>query len=167
MVYIDNRQDIIEVDNSVIELMNNVVKRTLAEEEVEEEVQISIILVNNEEIHKINKEFRNVDRHTDVLSFPMLDYPEGKVFKEVYKNFDFDESFFDGEELVLGDMAISLEKTLEQSKEYEHSFEREIAYLTVHSILHLLGYDHMAEDDKKRMREREEYILEKLNIKRI
>ena len=84
----------------------------------------------------------------------------------MYKNYEFSQSDFDGEELVLGDVVLSLERALEQSKEFNHSFEREASYLVVHSILHLLGYDHMEEDDKVIMRKREEEILNKLNITR-
>jgi probable rRNA maturation factor len=94
----------------------------------------------------------------------MLDYEKGKVYKEIYKDFHFDETYMDGEELVLGDIVLSLEKALEQSIEYNHSFQRESSYLVVHSVLHLLGYDHMEEEEKKRMREREEDILKMLDI---
>ena len=96
----------------------------------------------------------------------MLDYPKGKVFKDVYKNTKFNEIYLDGEELVLGDMVLSLERTKEQSIEYNHSFNREVCYLVVHSILHLLGYDHMESEEKKIMRKREEEILGDLNITR-
>ena len=109
---------------------------------------------------------RGIDKETDVLSFPMLDYPKDKVYKESYKDFNFDETYMDGDDLVLGDIVLSLEKALEQSKEYDHSFEREASYLVVHSVLHLLGYDHMEEKEKKKMRKREEEILNKLNISR-
>ena len=118
------------------------------------------------EIREINNETRGIDKVTDVLSFPMLDYPENMVFKNVYKNKKFNEIYLDGEELVLGDMVLSLERAKEQSIEYNHSFEREVCYLVVHSILHLLGYDHMNDEDKAKMRTREEEILGKLNIKR-
>jgi probable rRNA maturation factor len=166
MIYIDNRQEKVEILESYETLISQVISGSLEEEEVDRDVQISVIFVDNEEIHKINKEFRNVDRPTDVLSFPMIEYKDGKVYKEQYKGLELDKSFFDQGELVLGDIAISIEQTLEQSKEYGHSFERELAYLTVHSVLHLLGYDHMEEEDKEKMRTREEVILEKLNIKR-
>ena len=96
----------------------------------------------------------------------MLEYPKDKVFKEVYKNTKFNEIYLDGDELVLGDMVLSLERAKEQSIEYNHSFNREVCYLVVHSILHLLGYDHMEDEEKKRMRKREEEILESLNITR-
>ena len=96
----------------------------------------------------------------------MLEYSENKVFKEQYKDHEFLPSDLDGEELVLGDIVLSLEKALEQSKEYNHSFEREASYLVVHSVLHLLGYDHMKDDEKIIMRKREEEILGELDIKR-
>ena len=96
----------------------------------------------------------------------MLDFEEDKVYKDMYLDFHFDETYKDGNEIVLGDMVLSLEKALEQSKEYGHSYEREVSYLVVHSILHLLGYDHMIEKDKNKMRKREEEILNKLDIRR-
>ena len=89
----------------------------------------------------------------------MLNYPKGKVFKEVYVNYEFEQSDLDDGNLVLGDIALSLEKAKEQSIEFGHSFLREASYLTVHSVLHLLGYDHMEEDEKEIMRKREEEIL--------
>lgn len=164
MIYIDNRQNKIEVTNEMEELLNNVVSFTLKEECVEVDFEVSVILIDNEEIKKINNEFRDINRETDVLSFPMLEYPAGKVFKEVYKVEQYNEKNLDEGHLVLGDMALSLEKVMEQSKEYGHSFNRELAYLTVHSMLHLLGYDHMEEGEKNVMRSREEYILEKLSM---
>ena len=166
MIYVDNRQEKINVDERLTEQLKNTIEFALKEEGVHIDTEVSLLFVDNEEIREINNETRNIDRETDVLSFPMLDYPENKVFKEVYNNFEFDETYMDGNELVLGDVVLSLEKALEQSKEYNHSFERESSYLVVHSILHLLGYDHMEEDEKKIMRSREEDILNKLDIKR-
>lgn len=166
MIYIDNRQNKIEVTDEMEELLDKVVTFALKEEGVEVDFEVSIILVDNEEIKKINSEFRNINKETDVLSFPMLEYPSGKVFKEVYIEEQFDEKNLDDGYLILGDMAISVEKVIEQSEEFGHSFNRELAYLTVHSMLHLLGYDHMEEEEKNVMRNREEYILEKLRIVR-
>ena len=166
MIYVDNRQEKIKVTDEFIEKLENVISFALNEEEVFIDCEISMLFVDNEEIREINNETRGIDRATDVLSFPMLDYEDKKVFKEVYKNENFDITFMDGEELVLGDIVLSLERALEQSKEYNHSFEREACYLVVHSVLHLLGYDHMEEDDKKIMRKREEEILGKLDITR-
>ncbi|AOR22990.1 rRNA maturation RNase YbeY [Clostridium taeniosporum] len=166
MIYVDNRQEKIEVSNEFTNHLKRVIEFALKEEEVHIPSEISLLFVDNEEIRKINNETRNIDRATDVLSFPMLDYPEKKVFKEVYKENNFSKSDFDGEELVLGDIVLSLERALEQSKEYNHSYEREASYLVVHSVLHLLGYDHMEDDDKVVMRKREEEILNALDIRR-
>ena len=138
----------------------------LKKEGVNCKYQISLLFVDNEEIREINRETRNIDRATDVLSFPMLDYPNKKFFKDVYIDYNFDETFLDGDELVLGDIVLSLERALEQSEEYNHSYKREVSYLVVHSILHLLGYDHMEEDDKAIMRKREEELLGELKISR-
>lgn len=166
MIYVDNRQEKIEVSEILIENLKKVIEFTLREEEVDVECEVSLLFVDNEEIREINNETRSIDRETDVLSFPMLEYQDKKVFKQLYKNYEFSQSDFDGNELVLGDIVLSLEKTLEQSKEFNHSYEREASYLVVHSVLHLLGYDHMEEEDKVIMRSREEEILNKLNITR-
>ena len=166
MIYIDNRQEKISVCDILSEELTNVIEFALKEEEVDIKCEVSLLFVDNEEIKEINKDTRGIDRETDVLSFPMLEYEDKKVFKDLYKDYKFSQSDFDGEELVLGDIVLSLEKALEQSQEYNHSFEREASYLVVHSVLHLLGYDHMEDEDKAIMRSREEDILNKLNITR-
>lgn len=166
MIFIDNRQDKIEVTKELENTIETVIEYALKEEQVEVSCEISIIFIDNEEIKDINRKNRNIDRVTDVLSFPMLNYPEGKVFKKVYLNYDFELSDLDDGKLVLGDIALSLEKAKEQSIEFGHSFLRESAYLTVHSVLHLLGYDHMEENEKEIMRKREEEILNKFALTR-
>ena len=166
MIYTDNRQEKIEVTEELVKELEHTIEFALKEEEVNIPFEISLLFVDNDEIREINNETRNIDKETDVLSFPMLDYPKDKAFKDVYKNYEFDETYMDGEELVLGDIVLSLEKALEQSKEYNHSFKREASYLVVHSVLHLLGYDHMEEEEKKVMRKREEEILGQLAIRR-
>ena len=166
MLYTDNRQNKIEVNEELINIINEVCEQSLKAEEMNVPYQISLLFVDNEEIREINRDTRGIDKATDVLSFPMLDYPQNKVFKEVYKDTKFNEIYLDGDELVLGDMVLSLERAKEQSIEYNHSFNREVCYLVVHSILHLLGYDHMEDEEKKVMRKREEEILGKLNITR-
>ena len=166
MLYIDDRQEKIKPTEELIDKIKATIDFALKEEGVKIPYQISLLFVDNEEIREINKENRNIDKVTDVLSFPMLDYEEDKVFKDIYLNYEFDETFKDGDELVLGDIVLSLERALEQSIEYNHSFEREASYLVVHSVLHLLGYDHMEEDEKKIMRSEEEKILSKMNIVR-
>lgn len=166
MLYTENRQEKLEVTEEIIEKITKVSEFALREEGVTEEYQISLLFVDNEEIRSINNETRNIDRATDVLSFPMLDFDEGKVYKDMYIGFNFDETYKDGNELVLGDMVLSLERAKEQSVDFGHSYEREVCYLVIHSILHLLGYDHMIEEDKVKMRGREEDILKKFNIER-
>lgn len=166
MIYVDNRQSVLEVNDEFINKLEKVIEFALKEEQVDIKYEISLVFVDNDEIKEINRNTRGIDRETDVLSFPMLEYENNKVFKEMYIGYEFSPSDFDGEELVLGDIVLSLEKALEQSEEYNHSYEREAAYLVVHSVLHLLGYDHMEEDEKVVMRTREEEILNKLNITR-
>lgn len=166
MILIDNRQNKVEVTEELENIITAVIEHTLTEESVDLECEVSVVFVDNNEIREINRECRNIWNETDVLSFPMLEYPKNSVFKDVYVDYDFDDSYFDDGKLVLGDMALSLEKVKEQSEEYGHSFQREAAYLTVHSMLHLLGYDHMKEEEKKIMREREEEILMRFNLTR-
>jgi metalloprotein, YbeY/UPF0054 family len=166
MIYIENRQNKIQIDEEFENKLRKIIEFVLIEEGVERKAQLSVIFVDNAQIHELNRDFRNIDRPTDVLSFPMLEFPTHNIYSQVYSNYDFEDSFFDGDELVLGDMAISLEKAEEQSKEYGHSFEREVAFLTVHSILHILGYDHEETVDKDIMRQREELLLSKLHISR-
>ncbi|MDW8799809.1 rRNA maturation RNase YbeY [Clostridium sp. A1-XYC3] len=164
MIFIDNRQNRIEVTDDLENTTRNVIEHALKEEEVTIDYEVSVIFVDNNDIKDINKENRNIDKVTDVLSFPMLDYPNGKVFKEAYLDYKFTEIDLDEGSLVLGDIVLSLEKAEEQSIEFGHSFLREAAYLTVHSVLHLLGYDHMKEEEKVIMRKREEEILEKFSL---
>ncbi|GAA0747313.1 rRNA maturation RNase YbeY [Clostridium oceanicum] len=166
MIYLDNRQNKIQVDENLESTLKKIIDYALKEEKVSVDYEVSVIFIDNEEIKNINKECRNIDKVTDVLSFPMLPYKEGKVYKDCYLNYEFDDSDLDEGRLVLGDIALSLERAKEQSIEYKHSFLREACYLTIHSILHLLGYDHMEEEEKNIMRKREEAILEKFDILR-
>lgn len=139
-------------------LIRKVVETVLTEENIKHDLDVYITLTNNEEIHKINKEHRDVDKSTDVLSFPMYERDEINLLKSE-KNTEAEE--------ILGDIIVSIEKVKEQAEEYGHSFERELAYLVTHGMLHLLGYDHMADDEKETMRAREEEILGKMGILRI
>ena len=163
MILIDDRQVKVDISDSLVKSIKEVIDLALKHEKLLLDYEVSIIFVDNKEIWEINNKFRNIDKETDVLSFPMLEYPRGRVYKDVYIDSKLEYSFFDEGKLVLGDIAISLEKALEQSKDYGHSFERETTYLTVHSILHLLGYDHMVEEEKTIMRQREEEILSIFN----
>lgn len=140
------------------EIIEKVVKQCFKEENLEDsKLYISIILTTPEHIHEINKQYRNVDHETDVLSFPMFEKEE---IEEKIKNQDFEY------EDVLGDIVISIEKVKGQAKEYGHSFEREFSYMIVHGFYHLMGYDHIEEKDKIIMRPKEEKVLTKLGIRR-
>lgn len=124
MIYVDNRQNKVEASEKLIEKLTEVIEFALKEEEVNMKCEISLLFVDNNEIKEINNETRGINRETDVLSFPMLEYEDKKVFKDMYKDYKFSQSDFDGDELVLGDIVLSLEKALEQSKEFNHSYEK-------------------------------------------
>ena len=115
--------------------------------------EVSITFTDNEHIHEINRDYRNVDRPTDVISFALNEGDEPEIEGGAPVN-------------VLGDIIISVEKAVEQASDYGHSVEREVAFLTVHGMLHLLGYDHIEEDDRKEMRREEDFVMEKLGIGR-
>lgn len=135
-----------------------VIKKCFEEEGLDKlKIYINIILTNPEEIKKINKEYRNIDKETDVLSFPMFQKEEIDELIKKQENIVTD---------ILGDVVISVKRVYEQAEEYNHSFERELAYMLVHGFYHLMGYDHMEEEEKKIMREKEENILQNLNITR-
>ena len=126
-------------------LIENVISEALKYEGVSDNTEISVTIVDNEEIRKINNKFRNIDRATDVLSFPLID-------------FDNEDLPNDGSKIYLGDIIISIERAKEQANEYGHSLDREVGFLTAHSMLHLLGYDHMVPEEEKVMfAKQEEY----------
>ena len=138
------------------------IEGALACQQVTVPCEVSVLLTDNEGIREINREYRDVDRETDVLSFPMFEFVPGEFPQDVSDLLDPGSAL-----LPLGDMAISVEKIKAQAEEFGHSREREMGYLIVHSVLHLLGYDHMDEGEmKKAMREREEAIMEYLDIPR-
>ena len=128
------------------------------------EAEINLLLTMNEEIHQMNLEFREIDRPTDVLSFPMVEYDEPGEFDFLEDAFE----CFNPEtgELMLGDIVISKEKVIEQAKEFGHSIEREYAFLIAHSMLHLTGYDHMEDEERMIMENKQREILENLQILR-
>ncbi|MCC0631417.1 MULTISPECIES: rRNA maturation RNase YbeY [unclassified Clostridioides] len=148
---LDDRQDKLEVNEELIEKIKDIILECLDYEGYDDNYEVSLSFVDNKEIHELNREYRGVDRPTDVLSFPLL-------------SDDFED--IELEEESLGDIVVSLERALEQSIEYNHSFEREVCFLICHSMFHLLGYDHDTDENTKEMREKEEYILNKLNITR-
>ena len=146
------------------ELATKVIEAALDYVECPYDAEVNLLLTMNEEIHEMNLNFRQIDRPTDVLSFPMVDY-------EVAGSFDFleeaDEYFHpESGELMLGDIVISKEKVVSQAEEYGHSIEREYAFLIAHSMLHLFGYDHMEEEERVEMEEKQKAILNELQILR-
>ena len=148
----------LEENNEYEEIVKKVVEQCFKEEKLEDsKLYISITLTTPQHIHEINKQYRNVDKETDVLSFPMFEKNE---LDEKIENQDFEH------EDVLGDIVISIEKVKGQAEEYGHSFEREFSYMIVHGFYHLMGYDHIKEEDKVIMRPKEENVLNKLGIRR-
>lgn len=151
----------IEEKEEYKELIERVVNTCFKEENlIYTNLYLNVILTNPENIRKANKEYRNIDKETDVLSFPMFQKQE---IEELIEKSKTEEQVVED---VLGDIIISISRVEEQAKDYGHSFERELAYMIVHGFYHLMGYDHIKEEDKKIMRPKEEYILNKLNITR-
>lgn len=140
------------VEESILQTMKKAAEYCLDSEQVDKErTEISVTFVEGEEIRHLNREYRDTDKVTDVLSFPQFD--------------DLNEIPEIGE-ICLGDVVICKERALEQAEEFGHSFEREIIYLFTHSVLHLLGYDHMEEEEQREMRRREEEVMEYLGLAR-
>ena len=139
---------------SVLSVIKECINATLCAENIKPACEINVLITNNEEIRQINKTSRDIDSATDVLSFPMFQFTPGELPEDWSDMIDPETGH-----CPLGDMVISLERAISQAEEFGHSTRREIGYLTIHSILHLLGYDHLDEGPQKaQMREREEYI---------
>ena len=159
---IENEQEKLEFTDELSEIMQKAVATTLETvggADNETDFEVSILITDNEGIHQINKETRDVDAPTDVLSFPILEFDEDGVMIE-------ESGDYDGDLLLLGDIVLSLEKAKAQAEEYGHSFEREVGFLTVHSTLHLLGFDHMEEPFTSVMRAREKEIMDIMELHR-
>ena len=140
----DNRQDIMEITKENIDAIEKTVTVCLETEGMDGNFEVSVSFVTNEEIKELNNQYRNVNSETDVLSFPMDDD--------------------DGDIIMLGDIVISTEKIIEQANDFGHSLEREMLYLVAHSTLHLIGYDHMEEEEKIEMRQREKEVMRQLQL---
>ena len=156
----DNEQDVFDVTEELIDVLKSCMEKALEYEGFSYDTEISLTFTDNEGIRQVNNEVRGIDKATDVLSFPMLETDEsGKL--EV-----FDEDLADGA-VLLGDILISVEKAISQAEEFGHSFKREICFLTVHSMLHLLGYDHeLGEKEEAEMFLKQDEILSLLGITR-
>ena len=153
MIYFSTGTDKYPVTYKMKMLVRASVLATLAYEGYKPECELSVTFTDNDGIRAVNKQYRNIDKATDVLSFPLTDFEGGE------------EPPADEPTVSLGDVIISLERAKEQAQEFGHSFEREVAFLTVHSTLHLLGYDHeLSEDDDADMRRRQREILESMGL---
>ena len=148
----------IEQDEKYVKIISNVLDECFKVEGLENsKLIVSVTLTTPENIKELNYKYRNIDKATDVLSFPMFEKDEidSIIINKEFENID-----------VLGDMVISIPQVEIQAREYGHSFERELSYMVVHSFYHLMGYDHIKEEDKMKMRPKEEFVLEKLKITR-
>ena len=156
-----------EFDFSYEEVLTQVVNEAVSYEKCPYVCEVNITLTDNQGIRTINQEFRGLDIPTDVLSFPMVDYEMAGDFSHL-DTLEAQNMYFNLEswEQLLGDIVISVERAKEQAKEYGHSLKREMAFLTAHSMLHLMGYDHMEEDERIVMEKKQEEILQNLGITR-
>ncbi|MCG9967050.1 rRNA maturation RNase YbeY [Pelotomaculum terephthalicicum JT] len=151
-VFVSNLQEEVALDSELIDFLIPVIEEVLRGEGYGEEAEVSLVFVNDSYIRDLNLQYREIDSPTDVLSFSML---EGESFQEEWDA-----------EVLLGDVVISLQAAVRQAEEYGHGIRREVAYLAIHGVLHLLGYDHLKEEDRQAMRKKEEEILLKLNAAR-
>ena len=159
-ILMENNQNAIEITEEISDVIKKSIEASLKYENCDFDAELSVTIVDNEEIREINNEHRGIDKATDVLSFPMLEFDEEGNAIEC----DFD---FSDDTVILGDIVISAERAMEQSKELGHSFVREMAFLTVHSMLHLLGYDHVDNPEgEKEMIRKQKDILDGLGITR-
>ncbi len=156
-IHIDYETDILlEIPYETI--IHHIIPAVLDHEDCPYETEVNVILTDNPSIQEINRDYRQIDAPTDVLSFPMIEFQKESDFSHVE---DCVEDFFNPEsgELILGDIIISVEKVQEQAEKYGHSQERELAFLIAHSMLHLCGYDHMEEEERETMEEKQRLIL--------
>lgn len=153
-IFLSDEQEKMTPPDDMEQLIEMCTRAALEEEQIDEDAQVSVTLVDNDAIREINNEHRGIDKATDVLSFPLGDED----------SFDTDP---ETGAILLGDIVISLERAMEQAKEYAHSYRREVAFLITHSLFHLLGYDHVdSEEDEKLMFGKQDKVLEKLGITR-
>ena len=163
--YVENETDE-KFEFNIEDLIKSLTDKVIETESVPfKDVSLNVTFTDDASIREINREFREIDKATDVLSFPAIDFPAPADFSEVEEGCS---DYFDPDthELLLGDIMISLERAHAQAEEYGHSFKREIAFLITHSLLHLIGYDHMTDDERTIMEEKQEAVLQALNITR-
>ena len=153
-----------EIELPYEEIIKNVVEEALDFEGCPFECEVNVLLTNDDEIEKMNEEFRGIGRSTDVLSFPMIEYSSPADFE----GFEDEIELFDPDtdELLLGDIVISMDHVYAQAEEYGHAPKRELVFLTAHSMLHLMGYDHMEDDEREVMENKQEEILKNCGYER-
>lgn len=151
---------------SMEEVFQKAVETALKSEGIKTPTEISLTVVSKETIQEMNREYRGVDSVTDVLSFPLLEYEEAEPEMQIRMAFDDGEIDPETEEVMLGDIVICEARAKEQAEEYGHSFQREMGFLAVHSVLHLLGYDHMEPDEETVMFEKQRQILNSMGLTR-
>ncbi len=171
-IYYENQTDY-EFDFDYKKTANDVISKTLLLEHFNYDVEVSITFVDEENIREINKEFRDIDKSTDVLSFPMIEYDSdySRISDREEELYDFindriDIKNPDTDEIILGDIVLCIPVIIMQAQEYNHSILREYAFLIAHSMLHLLGYDHIEDDERIIMENKQNQILESLSITR-
>lgn len=158
-ILIDDHNDWLVGQPNMVKIIENVIKATLEEESFSMDVEISVTLTDDATIKDINFNYRNIDKVTDVISFPQINW-------ENDKNKPNDYTKLTGEDIILGDIVISVVQLAKQAKEYNHSQEREFGFLVAHSMFHLLGYDHISENGEREMITKQEKVLGKLGLVR-
>lgn len=159
-VIIENIQDKVNFTEKMKDLIDKAIEKSLYLEGFKIDSEISVLLVDDERIREINREQRNIDKPTDVLSFPIVNIVEGKINPGI-GDYDMENGL-----ILLGDIVISLETAVKQAEEYGHSLERELAFLVTHGVFHLLGYDHQDREQEKRMMSKQESVLKSLGLSR-
>ena len=167
-VYIEKETDIRLEVSDISGVVTSVVEAALASVGCPFEAEVNVTIAGGDEVHRINREFRGIDKTTDVLSFPAIEFEAPGDFSSINEEDDFCAEFFnpDTGELMLGDMIISADKVKEQAAEYGHTELRELGFLVAHSMFHLFGYDHEEPEEARIMEEKQEAVLEGLGIKR-
>ena len=158
ILFLENVQDKIQLSDGIENLIREAIELSLLKEGFNVPSEVSVTLLDNEGIREINREHRNIDLPTDVLSFPLVEMHEGTVVSNI-GDFDLDE-----EKILLGDILVSLEMVQTQAEEYQHSFKRELAFLITHGVYHLLGYDHQDERSEELMIGKQNIVLKEMGL---
>lgn len=157
-VYVEDLRENPNLSDEMISLLENTVNRTLAHEQIDIPCLVSISIVDAQEIRSLNNEHRSIDSVTDVLSFPVVNLLDGSDCNDA-------GDYYEGR-LILGDVVLCADRAHEQAEDFGHSFEREMGYLTCHSVLHLIGYDHEGDAEREIMRTKEEAVMKLMNLER-